>query len=159
MNINKKYRLTKEGLEKNKERLRHLEEVERPQNIIDLQEARAQGDLSENADYDAARDEQARIVSEINHLKDIINNAEIIDESELNSGVVDLGNKVKIKFLDNNEVAEYMLLSSLEADPRKGTISTDCPVGNAIVNKEIGDIVRVKSETGIEFEVEVLEIS
>ncbi len=156
MNENIEHQLTQEGLEELKAKLKHLEDVERPKNIEDLQEARAQGDLSENADYDAARDEQARIESEINKLKNIISHAVIIKADT--SDRVTIGKTVTVKFLNDNAVEEYKLLGSLEANPFKNIISNECPVGAAIVGKSKGDQVKVKTETGKEFEVRIEEI-
>ncbi len=154
---NKEHQLTEEGLQEIKDRLKHLEEVERPKNIEDLQEARAQGDLSENADYDAARDEQARIESEINRLKHIISHCVIIKANKTSE--VSIGSTVTINFIEDEIVEEYKLLGSLEANPFNKIISNESPVGAAIIGKVKGDTVRVKTETGREFDVRIEKVN
>ena len=156
--MDQKYNLTLEGLEKLKKRLEELK-VEEKENIIALQEARGQGDLSENADYDAARDQQAQIAARIATIEKILKNYEIIKD-----GANNLGKWVKIEFLDLEDedepaVAVYKIVGTLEADPLRQLISNESPLGSAIVNHKVGDKVYVKSESGEEFWVMIHEIS
>lgn len=151
--MNGKHQLTAESLENYKQELERLQTVERARVVEALKEARAQGDLSENAEYDAARDEQARLESRIKELENIIKNADIISDKKNNN----MGRKICIKF-DDDFVETYKLLGSLEADPLNGTISNESPIGKAVINCKIGDRVLVKAETGDEFYIEVLNI-
>lgn len=152
--MNGKHQLTAEGLEAYKQELERLQTVERARVVEALKEARAQGDLSENAEYDAARDEQARLESRIKELENIIKNAVVIDSDKKTNN---MGKKICIKF-DDGFVETYTLLGSLEADPLNGIISNESPIGKAVINCKIGDKVLVKAETGDEFYVEILNI-
>lgn len=152
--MNKKHQLTKEGLQALVEELDRLKNVDRVKNIQDLKDARAQGDLSENADYDAARDQQAHIEARIKELELIIKNVEIIDDDNLRSN---LGKTVTVKYLDDEEEDEYSIVGSLESNPMNGKISNESPLGQAILHSKVGDIVIVKTDNG-EFKVEVLKI-
>ena len=134
-------------------------DVERPNVTRELVEARALGDLSENADYDAARDQQAQIAARIATIEKILKNYEIIKD-----GANNLGKWVKIEFLDLEDedepaVAVYKIVGTLEADPLRQLISNESPLGSAIVNHKVGDKVYVKSESGEEFWVMIHEIS
>ena len=149
----KKYYVTAEGLEQLKKRLAELKEEE-AKNIIALQEARAQGDLSENADYDAARNEQARIAGEIKEIEEHIENAEIISAEEGNNR----GKFIKVKFLDEEDEEEYQLVGTIEADPINGKISDESPLGKAILTSKVGDVVLIRTEDGTQFEVEIISI-
>ena len=160
--MNQKYTLTQEGLKNLQDELTHLTQVASVENIRALQDARAQGDLSENADYDAARDEQAKIASRIAQIEAILKNYKIIDEEANN-----LGKWVKIEFIglddedddDDEKVQIYKIVGTLEADPLKQLISDESPLGHAIVNKKEGETVYVKPENGGEFYVKILKIS
>lgn len=152
--MNGKHQLTAEGLEAYKQELERLQTVERARVVEALKEARAQGDLSENAEYDAARDEQARLESRIKELENIIKNAVVIDSDKKTNN---MGKKICVKF-DDGFIEIYTLLGSLEADPLNGIISNESPIGKAIINCKIGDKVLVKAETGDEFYVEILNI-
>jgi len=151
--MSKKYYVTAEGLEKLKQRLAELKEEE-AKNIIALQEARAQGDLSENADYDAARDEQAKIAAEIQETEMHIKNAEIISADEDNNR----GKFVCVKFLDEEDEEEYQVVGTIEADPINGKISDESPLGKAILNAKVNDVVLVRTEDGTQFEVKIISI-
>lgn len=155
--MNQKYPLTMEGFKEKQERLNYLKNVEREKNIVALQEARAQGDLSENADYDAARDQQAKIASEISELEKIIKNADIIKDETNN-----LGKWVKIAYLNDigevEEEQEFKIVGSLEADPLKRLISNESPLGHAIVNHKVNDTVLVKPENGEDYKVRIMAI-
>ncbi|CCY06889.1 MAG: transcription elongation factor GreA [Coprobacillus sp.] len=142
--MNNKHQLTKEGYDKISERLKFLKDVERPRIIEALKDARAQGDLSENAEYDAARDEQAKIEQEITELEDIIRNSEIIEEKGHTNN---LGKEITIYFEDEKDTLTFTLVSSfLESDPLKGIISRESPLGKAILEAEVGDKVLVKPD-------------
>ena len=159
--MNQKYTLTQEGLKNLQDELTQLTQVASVENIRALQEARAQGDLSENADYDAARDEQSKIASRISKIEAILKNYELIGEEANN-----LGKWVKIEFIglededdDDESVQIYKIVGTLEADPLKQLISDESPLGHAIVNKKEGETVYVKPENGGEFYVKILKIS
>jgi transcription elongation factor GreA len=156
MAVKQTYQLTQEGVDNLKEELSYLKDVKRGENLEALKEARAQGDLSENADYDAARNEQARIEARIQEIENIIKYAKIIKTTQ--DDIVSLGKTVQLKFLNQNKVHRFHIISSIEADPKANKISIDSPVGKAIKNHQKGDVVRVKSETGQEFDIEIIEI-
>ena len=162
------YQLTQEGVDKLKKELEYLKEVKRPENIEALKDARAQGDLSENADYDAARNEQARIESRIQEIEVIIKNVKLIRKSAEDK--INIGKSVKVLFVDRNEEKTFHLVGSLEVDPKANKISVESAIGKALIDfarkKEesedknvIGSIVNVKTETGKIFEIQILEIS
>jgi transcription elongation factor GreA len=149
-----KHHLTTAGLDKLKMELDDLKNVERSRIIESLKEARAQGDLSENADYDAARDEQARIEARIKELEMIIKNSVIIEN---NSTASNLGKTITLEF-DDGSVDEFVLVGSLEADPLNGKISNESPLGAAILHHKVGDKVLVKPDNGEEFYVIIKNI-
>src|SRR5690554_281643 len=162
------YQLTQEGVDKLKSELQYLKEVKRPENIEALKDARAQGDLSENADYDAARNEQARIESRIQEIEVIIKNVKLIRKSAEDK--INIGKSVKVLFIEKNEEKTFHLVGSLEVDPKANKISVESAIGKALIDyarkKEesedknvIGNIVNVKTETGKIFEIQILEIS
>ena len=144
MNDNK-FIMTAEGYLQAEEELNVLKNVRRPEVIKALKEARAQGDLSENADYDAARNEQAQIEAKIQELEYKLEHAEIIDNKDKN--IVNLGSTVTISFEDG-EVEEYKLVGSMEADPFENKISNESPLGIALLSHRIGDTVCVDSPNG-----------
>ena len=143
-----KIELTKEGEEKLQKEYRHLIDIDRPEVIEQLTVARAQGDLSENADYDAARNRQAEIEARIKEIENILANAKIIDANAKGGKVVSLGSTVEIKDLSDDSVATYTIVGTVEANPIKGLISNVSPLGHAIVGKRVGDecVVRVSQE-------------
>jgi len=143
-----KIELTREGEEKLQKEYRHLIDIDRPEVIEQLTVARAQGDLSENADYDAARNRQAEIEARIKEIEDILANAKIIDSATKSGKVVSLGSTVELKDLSDNTVATYTIVGTVEANPIKGLISNVSPLGHAIVGKRVGDecVVRVAQE-------------
>ncbi len=150
------YKLTEQGFEKLKQELETLKDVDRKRNLEALKEARAQGDLSENADYDAARDEQARIESRIKEIENILKHSEIILSSN-NSKVISIGKTVAIKF-PNDLQREFTIVGHLEANPLQGKISNESPIGKALIGRKKGAIVTYKAETGTELTVEVTDI-
>ena len=154
MNEDKVY-LTEEGLIEIEEELAHLKDVRRPEIIKALKDARALGDLSENADYDAARDEQAQIEGRILELEKLLENAQIIEK--VNTDVVGLGVTVKINYIDDEEIEEYRIVGSKEADPSNNKISNESPLAKAIMNRKKGDICSVESPNG-KYDVEIVDI-
>jgi len=150
-----KIELTKEGEAKLNKELRHLIDVERPEVLEQLAAARAQGDLSENADYDAARNKQAEVEARIKEIENILANVKIISEKSRAKGVV-LGSTVTIKDLSDGSVESYTIVGTVEANPLKGLISNVSPLGRAVVDKNVGDIVSVHANK--EYKVEILKI-
>ncbi len=139
-----KIKLTKAGYKKLEEELRYKIDIERDEVKRQLAEARAQGDLSENADYDAARSKQAEVEGRIKEIEEILNNSEIIEENKKGNRV-GLGSVVTLSFLESGKVAEYMIVGSVESDPFNGKISNSCALGEAIMGKTVGDIIEVKA--------------
>ncbi len=148
--------LTKEGYEELKKELDDLINIKRPANIKAIKEARALGDLSENADYDAARNEQAELEGRIQKLEQILENVSIIEN--VDNGKVSIGNTVKIKYVDDGEEDEYQIVGSQEADPFASKISNESPIAQALLNKSVGDIVDVVSPNGV-YQIEITEIA
>ncbi len=149
---------TKNGLENLRQELTHLQRVDRPENIRAIEEARSHGDLSENAEYHAAKDKQSFIAGRINELKSVIARAEII---EMEDGPVDrvvFGRTVLLYNLKTDEETAYQLLGPYESDPEKGIISVTSPLGQALIGKEAGDEVKAKTPGGVR-EFEIVEIS
>lgn len=138
--------VTAEGFLELEAELEDLKTSKRPEIITALKEARALGDLSENAEYDAARTAQAEVEGRITKLEYLIDNAKIIDST--NKEEVTLGATVIIDYVDDNEEAEFKIVGSLEANPNKNKISNESPIGKAIMNKKIGDIIAVESPNG-----------
>ena len=150
--------LTSEGLKKLKEELDNLISVKRKEVAEKIKEARAQGDLSENAEYDAAKDEQAEMENRIALLQKMINSAEIIDTTKLDNNIVGVGSRVKILDVQYDEEIEYQIVGSTEADPINGAISNDSPLGAALLGKYLDDIVKVDAPDGT-IEYKILEIA
>lgn len=151
----KKIYLTEEGLNELKKELDYLKLEKRPEVINALKDARALGDLSENAEYDAARSEQASTESRILELEKMLENVEII--SSVNTDAVALGTKVKLEYVGDDEIDEYSIVGSKEADPFLNKISNESPIAKAIIGHKVGDIVNVISPNG-EYQVKVVEI-
>ena len=151
------YKLTEAGFDQLSAELVELKGEKRNANLEALKEARAQGDLSENADYDAARDEQARIEARIKEIENILKNSEIIRENN-RSKVIGMGKTVVIKFLHNNYETEFTVVGKLEANPMQKKVSNESPLGKAIIGSKKGKIVTYKSETGQELSVEVVDV-
>ena len=147
--------LTQEGYEELKKELDDLINVKRPLNIKAIKEARALGDLSENAEYDAARNEQAELEGRIQKLEQIMENVSIIEN--VDNGSVSIGNTVKIKYIDDDEEDEYQIVGSQEADPFESKISNESPIAQALFNHKVGDVVTVESPNG-NYEIEIVEI-
>lgn len=147
--------LTSEGLQDLKQELEDLKLVKRPEVIQALKEARALGDLSENAEYDAARHEQAVVESRIVELEQMIENAVVIEN--IKTDCVGIGTKVKIEYIDDDETEEYSIVGSKEADPFENRISNESPIAQAIMGLKVGDIATVASPNG-QYNVKILEI-
>ena len=157
MSNNEKVFLTDEGFLEIETELKELKDIRRPAVIIALKEARALGDLSENADYDAARAEQAQVEGRILELERIMENAVIIEKRTTDS--VSLGTTVKIKYIDDDddEFEEYRIVGSKEADPSNNKISNESPLALAIMNAKAGEVRTVESPNG-SYDVEILDI-
>ena len=152
---NKVY-LTNEGFLEIEEELNHLKEVKRPEVIKALKDARALGDLSENADYDAARNEQAQVEGRIKELEQLLEKAELIEKKDTDK--VGLGATVKIKYIDDDDdIEEYRIVGSKEADPSNDKISNESPLAKAVMGHKIGEVCVVESPNG-NYNVEILEI-
>ena len=152
----RKIYLTQQGFEELKSELDNLINVKRPANIQAIKEARALGDLSENADYDAAKNDQAEIEGRIKKIEKMLENVEIIEKGD--SSVVSLGTTVSIKYVDDeDETDEYQIVGSQEADPFMSKISNESPIAKAIMNKKVGDIVEVESPNGV-YKIEIIDI-
>lgn len=141
--------LTEEGLETLKERLNHLKAVRRPEVASKLQAARELGDLSENAEYDSAKEEQAALEAEIFEIEVKIRNAKIIDENEIDTSKVSVGSFVKLLDMEYNEEYEFKIVGSTESDPKNNLISNESPLGDAILGKKVGEVVNVIAPAGI----------
>ena len=155
MSNTKEIYLTASGLDEIKKELEYLKMVKRPEVITALKEARALGDLSENAEYDAARAEQAQVEAKIQELETMIENVVLI--TEVNNDEVSIGNSVKLKYVDDDEIEEYTIVGSKEADPFNNKISNESPIAKAILGLKVGDVVAVESPNG-EYKVEIVEI-
>lgn len=149
---------TKEGLEKLKEELEQLKSVERPAISQQIAEAREKGDLSENAEYDAAKNEQGMLELRISKLEETLRNARVIDESQLDDSKVSILSKVKLKNMKNNAVMEYTLVPENEADIKKGKISVSSPIARGLLGKEPGDEVEIEVPAGL-MTFKVMDIS
>ena len=150
--------LTQEGLDKLKNELDELKNVTRKEVSEKIKEARSFGDLSENAEYDAAKNEQAEVESRINEIENMLKHVRLIDEDEMNSDVVNPGSRVKIYDMDFEEEMEYIIVGSTEADPESFKISYESPVGAALLHRSVGDVVKAQTPGG-EIEMKILEIS
>jgi len=149
---------TEEGLQKLKEELDYLTRVERRRISEAIAEARDKGDLSENAEYDAAKEAQGMLEMKIAKLQDIIGNARIIDESKMDSSKVLILSKVKIKNLKNSAIMEYTLVPEKEADLKSNKLSVNSPIAKGLLGKSVGDVVEIAVPAG-NIQFEIVEIS
>lgn len=156
--MSKIHYLTAEGLEKLKNEYQHLVSFERPAISKQIAEARDKGDLSENAEYDAAKEAQGLLELKISKLENMIANARIIDESKIDTEHIQILNKVKLKNLNNGTVVEYTLVGETEANLREGKLAAATPIGKALIGKKKGAVVDVSVPSGI-IKFEILEIS
>lgn len=150
--------MTEEGLANLKKELEQLTLVERPAISQQIAEARDKGDLSENAEYDAAKEAQGLLEMRIARMEDMVAKARIIDESKIDTSHVQILNKVKIKNIKNSQQVEYMLVSESEADIKSGKISVATPIAKGLLGKEVGDVVEIKVPSGV-MSFEIMEIS
>lgn len=150
--------MTAEGYKKLTEELAELEGVQRPLISKQIAEARDKGDLSENAEYDAAKEAQGMLEMKIAQLKDTIASARLIDESRINTNEVQILTRVKIKNVKNGQVMTYMIVSESEANLKEGKLSVTTPIAKGLLGKKVGEIAQVKAPSGM-LEFEVMEIS
>ena len=155
--MDKKNILTYEGLKKLEDELEYLKVVRRKEVSQKIKEAREQGDLSENAEYNAAKDEQRDIEARIEEVEKILKNAEVVVEDEVDIDKISIGCKVKILDCEYDEELVYKIVGSTEANSLKGKISNESPVGKRLLGKKVGDEVVVETEMG-ELRYKVLEI-
>lgn len=148
--------LTSEGFLELEEELNELKNVRRPRVIEAIKDARAQGDLSENADYDAARTEQAEVEGRIKELEFMLANATIIEKKD--SHLIDVGSTVTISYVDDDEEEIYHIVGRMEADPFENKISNESPIGKAILGKKEGDMVEIASPTG-SYQIKIVKIA
>ena len=148
---------TKEGLKKLKDELNHLKDVERPKASNAIGEARDKGDLSENAEYDAAKEAQGMLEMKISKLEATLSNARLIDESQLDLSKVLVLSKVTIKNLNNQMQLNYTLVAESEADLKSGKISVSSPIGKGLLGKKVGEIAEVTVPSGT-LKVEIISI-
>ena len=149
---------TDKGLKDLRQKLDHLKDIERPNASKAIGEARDKGDLSENAEYDAAKEAQGMLEMEISKLEETLSNARIIDESKLDSSKILIHSTVKIKNLTNSATMEYKLVAQSEANLAQGKISVDSPIGKGLLGKKNGDIAEITIPNG-NVKFEILEIS
>lgn len=155
--MDKKNILTYEGLKKLEDELEQLKVVKRKEVAAKIKEAREQGDLSENAEYDAAKDEQRDIEARIEDIEKILKNAEVVVEEEADLNKISIGCSVKILDVEFDEELEYKIVGSTEANSLKGKISNESPVGKALLGKQVGDMVTVETQVG-ELQYKILSI-
>ena len=144
----KKNILTYEGLKKLEDELQDLKVVKRKEVAEKIKEAREQGDLSENAEYDAAKDEQRDIEARIEEIEKILKNAEVVVEEEVDLDKINIGCQVRILDMEFDEELEYKIVGSTEANSLKGKISNESPVGKALIGSSVGDVIEVETEMG-----------
>ncbi len=150
--------MTAEGYKKLKEELNHLESVQRPAISKMIAEARDKGDLSENAEYDAAKEAQGLLEMKISHLKETVASARLIDESRINTDEVQILNRVKIRNTQTGQMMTYMIVSESEANLKEGKISVTTPIAKGLLGKKPGEKAQVKVPSGM-LEFEILEIT
>ncbi len=149
---------TPEGLKKLKDELAHLEQVERPRVSQEIADARDKGDLSENAEYHAAKEEQSLLETKIAKLKNVVANARIIDESQLDTSKILIHSTVKIKNTANGMEFSYTLVADSESDVRNGKLSVNSPIGKGLLGKKVGETTEIQVPNGM-MAFEILEIS
>ena len=155
--MNKKNLLTYQGLQKLEDELQNLKVVKRKEVAQKIKEAREQGDLSENAEYDAAKDEQRDIEARIDEIEKILKNAEVVVEEEVDLDKISVGCRVKILDMEYDEELDYKIVGSTEANSLKGKISNESPVGKALLGAKVGEVVTVETQAG-DLNYKVLEI-
>jgi len=150
--------LTKAGLQEKQEKLDHLKTVKRAQISEQIKEARAFGDLSENAEYDEAKNEQARVETEIALLEKLLRNAVVVEDTDIDPSTVGIGTSVRILDMEYNEEEVYAIVGSVEADADRKRISNESPVGAALIGKKVGEMAEVTTPAGT-FSLKILDIS
>ena len=150
--------MTEEGYRKLKEEITHLESVERPAISRQIGEARDKGDLSENAEYDAAKEAQGMLEAKISQLKTVLASARLIDESSIGTDTVKIMNRVTMKNLKTQKMMTYTLVSETEADFKQGKIAVNTPIAQGLMGKKVGDVVDIKIPSGV-LSIEIVEIS
>ena len=153
----KKHIMTYAGLKQYEDELQNLKVVKRKEVAQKIKEAREQGDLSENAEYDAAKDEQRDIELRIEELEKLLKNAEVVVEEEIDVNKINIGCKVKLLDVEYDEEMEFYIVGSTEANSLQNKISNEAPVGRALIGKSVGDVVDVETQAGI-IQYKVLEI-
>ena len=148
--------MTKEGFEDMQKELEYLQTTKRPEVIEALKEARALGDLSENAEYDAAREEQAKVEHRIQELELMLENAKLIEE--VSTDAVSIGSKVTIEYVDDDDTEVYSIVGTTQADPFENKISNESPIAKAIMGKKVGEVATVICDAG-NYDVKILEIA
>lgn len=157
MSDSKQYIMTAEGVKKLEEELEYLKTVKRREITEKIKVALSYGDLSENSEYDEAKNEQAFAEGRIVQLENMLRNANVVDESEISLDAVSVGSIVKVKDYDFDEIIDFHIVGSAEADPMENKISNESPVGSALIGKKVGDVVNVPVPDGIS-KFEILEI-
>ncbi len=150
--------MTREGYKKKMDEIAYLETVKRPEISRAIAEARDKGDLSENAEYDAAKEAQGMLEMKISQLKDLVANARIIDDSKLNTEEVQILNKVKIKNVANGMVMEYTIVADSEANLKEKKLASSTPVAQGLLGHKLGEVVEIKTPAGLA-KFEIMEIS
>lgn len=149
---------TKEGLDKLRKELEEMKSVERPKISRQIAEARDKGDLSENAEYDAAKEAQGLLEMRISKLEDVIANARVLDSSQMDTSKVMVLSKVKMKNQGNGQEMAYQLVSESEADLKAGKISINSPIGKGLMGKKVGEVAEIEVPTG-KMKLEIIDIS
>jgi len=157
--MTQKIPITKEGYEKLKQEFDHIIKVERPRNIKDIEEARAHGDLSENAEFHAAKERQGHLDAKKRELEYKLTHAQIIDVSKLSNEKVVFGSTVTLVDTESGDMKKYTLIGQEEADLKKGKISVQSPVGKALIGHKVGDVVKVKTPAKtVEYKIQEIQI-
>ena len=150
--------MTEEGYNKLKEEIMHLESVERPKISRQIGEARDKGDLSENAEYDAAKEAQGMLEAKISQLKGVLATARLIDSKDIGIESVKIMNRVTMKNLKTKKLMTYTLVSETEADFKQGKIAVNSPIAQGLMGKKVGDVIDIKIPSGV-MSVEIIEIA
>lgn len=151
--------MTQEGLNKTKERLEFLKGTRRQEVASKIAEARSYGDLSENSEYDIAREEQANVEAEIFELENKLKSVEIIDPKKISTSKVSIGCKVTVTNVKTNQTIEYKIVGDTDSDPLNGLISNASPIGAGLIGKKVGDIAAIKTPAGmIQFKIVKIKI-
>lgn len=156
--MSKQVMVTDEGLKRLKDELEYLKTTKRKEVVEAIRVALSFGDLSENSEYDEAKNEQAKVEARINELEEILKNVKVINDSEIKTDAVNVGAKVKVFDKTYEETLEYTLVGSTEADPYENKISDQSPIGKAMLGAKVGDIIHADTPSGV-IELEILEIS